>query len=74
MTIDDVRESIERLAKRMDERFASLEQRMDQRFTLVDQRFNNMDARFDRVYGLLIALLIAAIGGMGGIIAAILHR
>jgi hypothetical protein len=38
----------------------------------VDQRFLGIDARLDKMTNLLVALLVAVIGGMGGVIAAIL--
>lgn len=81
MRIDDVREAVVSLEARLDRRFGQLEQRLDQRFTAIDQRFALIDQRFltidDRMAGmskLLWALLIAIIGGMGGVIAAILQR
>ena len=75
MRIDDVRAAVRSLEERMDRRFDQLEQRfaaIDQRFTLVDQRFLGIDARLDKMTNLLVALLVAVIGGMGGVIAAIL--
>jgi tetrahydromethanopterin S-methyltransferase subunit G len=74
MRIDDVREAVMNLEERINRRFELLEQRLDQRFGDIDRRFDRIDARFGRVYGLLIGMLIAIISGMGGIIAAILHR
>lgn len=66
----------------MDQRFTMIDQRftlidhrftaVDQRFASVDQRFLGIDARLDRMTNLLVALLVAVIGGMGGVIAAIL--
>lgn len=74
----------ELLEQRLDQRFAAIDRRfigidqrfigMDQRFAGIDQRLDSIDARFGRLYGLLIAMLLAIVGGMGGIIAAILHR
>ena len=75
MRIDDVRAAVRSLEERMDRRFDQLEQRfaaIDQRFTLVDQHFLGIDARLDKMTNLLVALLVAVIGGMGGVIAAIL--
>lgn len=81
MRIDDVREAVASLEERIDRRLEHFEQRMDQRFAAIDQRFALIDQRFlaidDRLGGmskLLWALLIAIIGGMGGVIAAILQR
>ena len=59
----------------IDQRFTLIDQRfalIDQRFTGVDQRFLGIDARLDKMTNLLVALLVAVIGGMGGVIAAIL--
>ena len=72
--IDDVREAVNSLEERMNRRFELLEQRMDQRFADVDRRFDGIDARFGRMYGLLIVMLLAIVGGMSGIIAAILQK
>jgi hypothetical protein len=74
MRIDDVREAVASLEARMDRRLEHLEQRMEQRFTLIDQRFLAIDGRLDGMSKLLWALLVAIIGGMGGVIAAILQR
>ncbi len=88
MRIDDVRAAVASLEARMDRRFEQLEQRLDQRFAAIDQRFTAIDQRFalidqrflaidgrlDGMSKLLWALLIAIIGGMGGVIAAILQR
>ena len=63
MRIDDVREAIVNLERR----FELLEQRLD-------RRFDSIDARFGRVYGLLIVMLVAIVGGMSGIIAAIISK
>ena len=88
MRIDDVRDALVSLEQRIDRRLESFEQRMDaferrmdQRFAMIDQRFagidqrlDSIDARFGRIYALLIAMLVAIVGGMGGIIAAILRH
>ena len=74
MRIDDVRAAVVSLEQRMDRRFELLEQRLDQRFTAIDRRFDNIDARFGRIYGLLIVMLLAIVGGMSGIIAAIIQN
>lgn len=81
LRIDDVREAVASLEARMDRRFEQLEQRLDQRFAAIDHRFASMDhrllafeGRFDGLSRLLWALLITIIGGMSGIIAAILQR
>jgi hypothetical protein len=60
MRVDDVREAL-----------ASLEQRMERRFERIEQRFDAIDGKFGQVYRLLVAMLIAIVGGMSGIIAAI---
>ena len=84
--IDDLRTAVGNLEQRMDGRFQRFEELLDrrfdqlemrftaidQRFTAVDQRFLGIDARLDKMTNLLVALLIAVIGGMGGVIAAIL--
>lgn len=67
MRIDDVREALVSLEKRLDRRFELLEQRLD-------QRFDGIDARFASVYRLLIVMLLAIVGGMSGIIAAIISK
>jgi len=74
MRIDDVREAVISLEQQVNRRFELLELRLDQRFADVDRRFDGIDARFGRVYGLLIVMLLAIVGGMSGIIAAILQR
>ena len=81
MRIDDVRDAVSSLATRLghfeerfDRRLEQFEQRMDRRFELVDQRFLGMEARLNHMNKLMIGMLIAVIGGMGGIITAILHR
>ncbi len=62
----------------IDGRFAQLEQRMDRRFEQVDQRMESIDAKISRQFvwlvGLYVTTLIAMIGALGGIIAAILAR
>jgi hypothetical protein len=70
MRIDDVRAAVRSLEERMEHRFNQI----DSRFTLVDKRFLGIDARLDKMTNLLVALLVAVIGGMGGVIAAILQR
>jgi hypothetical protein len=75
---------LESFEQRMDQRFAMIDQRfigidqrfigIEQRFAGIDQRLDSIDARFGRIYALLIAMLVAIVGGMGGIIAAILQR
>ena len=68
-------ELLDRRFDQLEMRFTAIDQRftlIDQRFTAVDQRFLGIDARLDKMANLLVALLIAVIGGMGGVIAAIL--
>ena len=60
MKIDDVREAL-----------VSLEQRMDRRFERIEAKLDAIDGKFGQVYRLLVAMLIAIVGGMSGIIAAI---
>ena len=67
MRVDDVRDALVSLEQRMDRRFERMEQRLDS----IEIRF---DSRFDRMNSLLMAMLVAIVGGMGGIIAAILQR
>ena len=74
MRIDDVREAVASLEARLDRRLEQFEQRMDLRFAGVDQRLDTLGARVDRLGHILIGLLIAIVGGLGGVIAAILQR
>ena len=82
--VNGLREAIVSLEARMDRRFEQMDQRFDQRFALIDQRFlgvdqrlDNLDAKISRQFiwlvGLMVSLMIAVIGGMGGVIAAILQ-
>lgn len=74
MRIDDVREAVASLEARIDRRLEQFEQRMDLRFAGVDQRLDSLGTRVDRLGHILIALLIAIVGGLSGVIAAILQR
>ena len=78
MRIDDVREAMASLEARFDRRFEHLEQRLDQRFASLDQRLGALDAKVGRQFvtlvGLMVTALIAIIGGMGGIISAVLSQ
>lgn len=56
MRIDDVRDAVSSLEKRM------------------DRGFEKMDARLDRMNGILIAMLLAIVGGMSAILAVTLQR
>ena len=67
MRIDDVRAAVRSLEERMDRRFDQI----DSRFAVIDHRFLGIDTRLDKITNLLLALLIAVIGGLGGVIAAI---
>ena len=67
MRIDDVRDAVISLEERLNRKFELLQQQLD-------QRFDGIDARFGRVYGLLIAMLVAIVSGLGGVIAAILNK
>jgi len=63
------------LEARMDRRFERLEQALDQRFAVIDNRFLGTDARLDRIsnqlFGLIIAVAVAAVGGILGIVTAL---
>jgi hypothetical protein len=67
MRIDDVREAVR-----------SLEARMEQRFALVDQRLDRMEGTMARQFhwlvGLGVTMLVAIVGGLAGVIAAILKH
>lgn len=56
MRIDDVRDAVVSLEKRM------------------DRGFEKMDSRLDRMNGLMIAMLLAIVGGMSAILAVMLQR
>ena len=79
--VNGIREAMASLEGRIDRRLEQFEQRMDQRFASVDQRFAGVDqrldslgAKVDRQGHIMLATLIAIIGGMSGIIAAILQN
>lgn len=76
---------MDRRFEQVDGRFAQIEQGMDRRFEQVDQRFQQVDQRmvsldakvsrqFVWLVGLYVTTLIAMIGALGGIIAAMLAR
>jgi len=85
--INDIRESFSHLDKRfdqlevrLDQRFAAIDQRfavIDQRFAAIDQRFALVDGRLDKISAqlsnLLIGVVAAAVGGVLGMIAAIIR-
>ena len=78
--INDIRETGARLERRFDQLEQRLEQRfsaIDQRFALVDARFVAIDGRLDRMSAqlsnLMIAALVAAAGGLLGMITALLR-
>lgn len=79
--ISDVRDAVASL----DARLAGFEARVDQRFAAVDKRFAAIDARIDALDGkvsrhfvvlvtLMVTTLAAIVGGMGGVIAAIMNH
>ena len=63
LRINDVREAV-----------ASLEARMNRGFERVDRRLDSLDAKVGRLTGVMVAMLIAIVGGLSGVIAAILQR
>jgi tetrahydromethanopterin S-methyltransferase subunit G len=63
MRIDDVREAVDSLERRID--------RLEER---VDRRFDSIDARLGRMNGVLIAMLLAIVGGMSALLAVTLQR
>jgi hypothetical protein len=83
--LDGIREAIGSLESRLDKRLQAFEDRMDRRFEQVDQRFEQVDRRLESLdakvsrqfvwlVGLYVTTLVAMIGALGGIIAAILAR
>jgi uncharacterized coiled-coil protein SlyX len=87
VTINGIREAIASLEARMDRRFEAIDRRfeqIEQRFAGIDQRFIGLDLRLDGLdakisrqfvwlVGIMLTMLIAVIGGLGGVIAAILR-
>ena len=73
MRIDDVREAVTSLENRM----AAFEGRMDQRFISIDNRFVGIDARLDRItnqlFGLMVGVTVAAIGGVLGVVTSLIR-
>src|SRR5215203_3053672 len=72
---------IDRRFEQVDQRFQHLDLRLQQmdlrweaRFGSLEHRFDGLETKFSRLTGLMIAMLLAIIGGMSGIIAAILQR
>ncbi len=79
--IGGLREAVVRLDERigsLERRVDSLEHRMDVGFTKVDQRFDGLEARMSRQFhwlvGILLTSMIAMLGVLGGITAAIVNR
>ena len=72
--VNGIREAMASLEARMDRRLEQFEQRMDLRFAGVDRRLDSLGAKVDRQGHIMLATLIAIIGGMSGIIAAILQN
>ena len=75
--LDDLKESVSDLARRMDAGFAesrleaaSIRREMKEEFQAVDARFNSVDARFDTMQGSLDALQRTIIQIGGGMAAA----
>jgi hypothetical protein len=63
------------LEARMDQGFEQIDQRfavVDRRFLGIDHRLDSLDTKVGRLFGVMVAVLVAIIGGMGRIIAAIL--
>jgi uncharacterized coiled-coil protein SlyX len=79
--IGGLREAVVRLDERigsLERRVDSLEHRMDVGFARVDQRFDGLEARMSRQFhwlvGILLTSMIAMLGVLGGITAAIVNR
>jgi uncharacterized coiled-coil protein SlyX len=79
--IGGLREAVVSLGERMgslERRVDALEHRMDLGFARVDQRFDGLEARMARQFhwlvGILLTAMIAIIGVLGGITAAILNQ
>jgi hypothetical protein len=79
--LDDLKESVSDLARRMDSGFAesraetrheaaSIRREMKEEFQAVDARFNSVDARFDAMQGSIDALQHTIIQIGGGVAAA----
>jgi hypothetical protein len=51
-----------------------MELRSEARFSAIDHRLDGLDSKFGRLTSLMVAMLLAIIGGMSGIVAAILQR
>ena len=72
--VTGIREAMASLEARLDRRLEQFEQRMDVRFAGVDQRLDALGSKVDRQGHILIGLVIAIVGGLAGVIAAILQR
>jgi hypothetical protein len=84
--LSGLREAIVSLEARMDRRFEAIDRRfeaIDRRFEQIDQRFVGLDQRLDGLdnkisrqfvwlVGIQISSLIAVVGVLGGVIAALL--
>lgn len=61
----------------IDLRFQALEARMDTRFLQVDDRFSQLDAKISRQFvwlvGLIVTILIAIVGTLGGVMSALVR-
>jgi len=72
--VNGIREAMASLEARLDRRLEQFEQRMEVRFAGVDQRLDFLGSKVDRQGHILIGLLIAIVGGLAGVIAAILQH
>lgn len=79
--ISGLREAVVALGERtgaLERRVDRLEARMDQGFARVDQRFDALESRMARQFhwlvGILLTGLIAMVGVLGGLVAAVLNR
>lgn len=76
-----LREAVVALGERvgsLERRMDQLEDRVDKGFTRVEQRFDIQDARMSRQFhwlvGILLSGMIAMVGVLGGLVAAVLNR
>jgi uncharacterized coiled-coil protein SlyX len=79
--VNGLRDAIVSLEARMDRRFEAIDRRfeqIDQRFLGLDQRLDSLDSKMSRqfvwIVGIQISSLIAVVGVLGGVIAALLAR
>jgi len=79
--LNDLREAVSSLEARMDRRFEAVDRRfeaIDRRFEAIDQRLEGLDAKMSRQFvwlvGLQVTSLIAIVGALSTVIAALLAR